>query len=112
MPKLAGIQTAIPVVRLMAVAVGWTAEGPVVGDAARRVRVTPCPDPKLSRCLLAPRSGAPTVQTVYTHHMEAPVIDPQVRWGNGRAQSSGALTADGGPGFPTQPLSPAGTQRR
>ena len=79
MTKLAGTQMAIPMVRLTAVAVGWTAEGPVVGDAARRVRVTPCPDPELGRRLLAPRSGTPTVQTVYTHHMEAPVIDPQER---------------------------------
>ena len=46
MPKLAATPAVIPVVRLMAVAMGWTAEGTVVGDAARRVRVTPLSRPQ------------------------------------------------------------------
>ena len=69
---------------LMAVAVGCKVEGPVVGDAARRVRVKPLSRPQtklMPPC--PPDSGTPTVQTVYTHHMEAPEIDPQVRWGEG-----------------------------
>ena len=32
-----------------------------------------------------PSLSTPTVQTACTHHMEAPVIDPQVRWGEGRS---------------------------
>ena len=70
----------------MAGAVGCTVGGTVVGDAARRVRVKP-----LSRSqskLMPPRphdSGTPTMQKVYTHQMEAPEIDPQVRQGEGRS---------------------------
>ena len=57
---------------LMAVAVGCKVEGPVVGDAARRVRVKPLSRPQtklMPPC--PPDSGTPTVQTVYIHHMEA-----------------------------------------
>ena len=69
---------------LMAVAVGCTVEGPVVGDATRSVRVKPLSRPQTK--LMPPRppdSGTPTLQTVYTYLMEAPEIDPQVRWGEG-----------------------------
>ena len=69
---------------LMAVAMGCMIEGPVVGDAARRIRVKPLSRPQTKLMLpCPPDSGTPTVQTVYIHHMEAPEIDPQVRWGEG-----------------------------
>ena len=70
---------------LMAVAMGCMIEGPVVGDAARRIRVKPLSRPQTKLMLpCPPDSGTPTVQTVYIHHMEAPEIDPQVRWGEGK----------------------------
>ena len=71
---------------LMAVAVGCKVEGPVVGDAARRVRVKPLSRPQtklMPPC--PPDSGTPTVQAVYTHRMETPEIDPQARRGEGRS---------------------------
>ena len=70
---------------LMAVAMGCMVEGPVVGDAARRIRVKPLSRPQtklMPPC--PPDSGTPTVQTVYTHHMEIPEIGPQARWREGR----------------------------
>ena len=90
---------------------GCIVEGPVVGDAARRVRVKPLSRPQIQHMPARPPDpGTPTVQRVYTHHMEAPEIDPQVRWGDGRSPLlHGALTANGGARFPTQPLSPAVT---
>ena len=65
-------------------AVGCTVGGTVVGDAARRIRVKPLSRPQTKLMPLRPHdSGTPTLQTVYIHHMEAPEIDPQVRWGEG-----------------------------
>ena len=58
----------------------------MVGDAARRVRVKPLSRPQIQQMPAHPPDpGTPTVQTVYTHHMEAPVIGPQARWGEGRS---------------------------
>ena len=69
---------------LMAVAMGCKVEGPMVGDAARRIRVKPLSRPQIQHMPARPPDpGTPTVQRVYTHHMEAPEIDPQVRWGEG-----------------------------
>ena len=70
----------------MAGAVGCTVGGTVVGDAARRVRVKPLSRPQTWQMPpRSPDSGTPIMQTVYTHHMEAPEIDPQVRQGEGRS---------------------------
>ena len=71
---------------LMAVAMGCKVEGPMVGDAARRIRVKPLSRPQIQHMPARPPDpGTPTVQRVYTHHMEAPEIDPQARWGEGRS---------------------------
>ena len=56
-----------------------------------------------------PSLSTPTVQTAGTHHIEAPMIDPQARWGREEPSLHEALTANGGARFPTQPLSPAVT---
>ena len=65
---------------------GCIVEGPVVSDAARRVRVKPLSRPQIQQMPAHPPDpGTPTVQTVYTHHMEAPEIDPQARRGEGRS---------------------------
>ena len=66
-------------------AVGCTVGGTVVGDAARRVRVKPLSRPQIQQMPAHPPDpGTPTVQTVYTHHMEIPEIGPQARWREGR----------------------------
>ena len=94
MTKMARTPRAIQVMGLMAGAVGCsvggtvgcTVGGTVVGDAARRVRVKPLSRPQAWQMPpRSPDSGTPIMQTVYTHHMEAPEIDPQVRQGEGRS---------------------------
>ena len=71
---------------LMGGAMGCTVGGPVVGDAARRVRVKPWSRPQARQMPPhPPDSGTPIVQTVYTHHMETPERGPQARWGEGRS---------------------------
>ena len=70
---------------LMAVAMGCMVEGPVVGDAARRIRVKPLSRPQVRQMPPhPPDSGTLIVKTVYTHHMETPEIGPQARWREGR----------------------------
>ena len=90
--------------------VGCTVARTVVGDAEKRVRVKPLS--RLQSKLMPPHphdSGTPTMQTVYTRQLEAPETDPQARWWGERSRPHGALTANGGARFPTQPLSPAVT---
>ena len=47
-----------------------------------------------------PSLSTPTVQTAGTHHIEAPMIDPQARWGREEPTPHEALTANGGARFP------------
>ena len=80
------VRRTISVMWLLAGAVGCTVEAPVLSDAARRVGVKPLSRPQIQHMSARPPDpGTPTVQRVYTHHMEAPEIDPQVRWGEGRS---------------------------
>ena len=110
MMKLVRSAGRIQALDLMAVAMGFMVEGPMVGFVARRVRVKPLS--RLQSKLMPPHphdSGTPTMQTVYTRQLEAPETDPQARWWGERSRPHGALTANGGARFPTQPLSPAVT---
>ena len=93
MTKMVRTLAAIQVMGLMAGAVGCsvggtvgcTVGGTVVGDAARRTRVKPLSRPQARQ--MPPRSpdSVPLLCRIYTHHMEAPEIDPQTRRGEGRS---------------------------
>ena len=89
MMKLVRSAGRIQALDLMAVAMGFMVEGPMVGFVARRVRVKPLS--RLQSKLMPPHphdSGTPTMQTVYTHQMEAPETELRRDGGEGGAQSS------------------------
>ena len=95
---------------LMGGAMGCTVGGPVVGDAARRVRVKPLSRPQTRQ--MPPRSLTQypyCADSLYPSH-GGPWDRSSGKMGRREKPTPyGALTANGGARFPTQPLIPAVT---
>ena len=110
MTKLVTSTGRIQVICLMAVAVDFTVWGPMVGDAAKRVRVKPLSRPQTWQ--MPPRS--PDSVSLLCRQL-APITwrprdrSPGEMGGREEPTPHRALTANGGARFPAQPLSPAAT---
>ena len=110
MTKMARTTRTISVMRLLAGSVGCTVVGTVVSDAEKRIRVKPLSRPQTRQMPPRPLTQYPyCADSLHPSHGGPYDRSPGQTGGREEPSPHGALTANGGARFPTQPLSPAVT---